>query len=121
MIDLAKKIEWFKKNWKWLLGILCTLGLFEFVRGIVGIMTNKKLDQLEEQKMDVMEHAGEVGIEETKLAGDTRADSMKNAQSKADKALDNAEKEKQVREHDLVDEPSKIDKELNQFGISERK
>ena len=113
--------EWFKKNWKVLLGAIGTLGLSLLVKKIIEALRNKKLEDLSEKEKKV--HGDAFGQESAAvaIAGEAHVAAVATAYKKSDKEKKEAEEKANGRTKDLVENPEGIDITLGDMGITERK
>jgi|DEB0MinimDraft_10_1074344.scaffolds.fasta_scaffold25768_2 hypothetical protein len=112
---------WLKENWKWLLGVISTLGLSVLFARAKQAKANKKLKELEEKKDEVIETAGNIKADGIEKAGKKHSESVKKAHEEAGKKTKDAEQAKEKRKKELLDNPDDIDDELSEFGITEKK
>lgn len=114
-------MAWLKKNWKWLLGAIGTLGLSVLVQKIIEALRDSKLEGLGEKEGEVISDAHTQETSDIITAGQTNANSIKNAHSTAAAATVAAKEDEEKRTEDLVENPDDIDGVLGDMGITEIK
>ena len=114
-------MAWLKKNWKWLLGAVGTLGLSVLAQKIIEALRNSKLEELSEDEEKVITGAHIQETADIITAGQANANSIKNAHSTATAATVAAKENEEKRTEDLVENPDDIDGVLGDMGITEIK
>ena len=112
---------WLKNNWKWLLGVVGTLGFSLLFKKAKDSRDNEDIENLGDKEEKAIKDANDQEVKDIITAGNANAEAIKEAHSTAKTATDIAEDNEEKRVKDLVEKPNDIDDALGEMGITEKK
>ena len=111
---------WLKNNWKWLLGVVGTLGFSLLFKKAKDSRDNEDIENLGDKEKKIIKNSNDQEVKDI-AAGNANAEAIKEAHSTAKTATDIAKENEEKRIEDLVENPDDIDDALGEMGITEKK
>jgi len=112
---------WLKKNWKWLLSALCTLGLSVLVVRARKAKDSATLADIKKKELEAVEKSSDILKDGTDEATKVFAETVKNSIEEAKRKTEIAENKREERIDELTRNSDEIDKTLRDLGVKELK
>ena len=110
-------LNWLKEYWEW--AATGVVVLFAFALGRGGRKIDLKFVENKEKEIDIIQAASEKELAGTIAATEKHVEEILNTHAETFEKLKQAEDDRDRLMQELVDNPSAIDRKLNELGIKE--